>query len=383
MTTSPTRHNWISWGSALCFSAALCFAASPCASGQQPGVWKTGPQFQKQLDAPLSLTWSERQLADGLRSLSQSVGVAIFLDRRIDPSQSLELTAPNEPLQLVLAKIGGQVKARVTSVGACVYLGPAQTADNLSTVAALRRGEVAALPAEAKQRLLRSQAWQWSELAEPRQLLADLARQASVTVQNPEQIPHDLWPAQSLPPLPWVDRLSLLLAGFGLTFEIGGQGTLVRLVPLPATAALEKTYSTRGDAADLALQLRRIVPQAAIRTETGKLHVSASQDDHDKIERLLAGQSVKTVKPVKPGTGGGEKRYTLTVENQPAGAVLKTVAGALGKELKYDEALLEKLNTNVSFTVKDVPLDELLKKTLQPLGLAYRLDEKALEVIAP
>jgi hypothetical protein len=150
-----------------------------------------------------------------------------------------------------------------------------------------------------------------------------------------------LWPAQSLPPLPWVDRLSLLLVGFGLTFEIGGAGASIRLVPMPAIVVLEKSYSTRGDAADLAVQLRRIVPQAKIRTEAGKLHVAASQDDHEAIERLLAGQSVKTTKAVKPGTGGGEKRYTLTVENQPAGTVLKTVANSIGKELKYDEALLD------------------------------------------
>ena len=75
-------------------------------------MWKTGPQFRQQLDAKLSLTWSERQLREGLANLSQSTGIAIFLDRRIDPNQPIELSASEEPLQLVLAKIGGQAKAR-------------------------------------------------------------------------------------------------------------------------------------------------------------------------------------------------------------------------------------------------------------------------------
>ncbi len=368
----------------LALAVALSLAmAAICSIGyaQQTSVWKTGPALRQALDAKLSLTWSERQLRDGLANLSQSTQVAIFLDRRIDPSQTLELSAADEPLQLLLAKIGGQAKAGVAAIGPCVYLGPPETAAVLSTVAAMRRNEVSKLPADAKLRLLRTQAWQWSELAEPRQLLADLARQAGVNVQNAELIPHDLWPAQSLPPLPRVDRLSLLVAGFGLTFQIDAQGTAIRLVPLPESAALEKTYTTRGNAADLAVQLRRIVPLAQIRTEPGKLRVTASQDDHDKVERLLAGERVTTTKKVKPGAGGGEKRYTLTVENQPAGAVLKTVANSLGKELKYDEALLEKLKTNVSFTAKDVTLEELMKKTLTPLGLTYKLDEKALEIV--
>jgi len=371
------RFNRLTW------PAVVWFAACSIAAGQQTSAWKTGPQFRQQLDAPLSLTWSERQLRDGLANLAQLVDVAILLDRRIDPNQTLELSASGESLQLVLAKIAAPAKARVTAVGPCVYLGPPETAGKLATLAALRRQEASALPAEAKARLLRTQAWQWNELAEPRQLLVDLARQANVTTANPELLPHDLWPAQSLPPLPWVDRLSLLLAGFDLTFEIADQGKSIRLVAMPETAVLEKTYTTRADAVDLAAQLRRIVPEAKIRSEPGKLHVAASQDDHDKVERLLSGQPVRTTTTTKAGAGGGEKRYTLTVENQPAGAVLRTVANSLGKELKYDTAVLQKLKGTVTFTLKDATLDELLKKTLDPLGLTYKLDDAALEVVKP
>jgi hypothetical protein len=62
--------------------------------------------------------------------------------------------------------------------------------------------------------------------------------------------------------------------------------------------------------------------------------------------------------------------------------VLKTLATQLGKELKYDPALAEKLQTAVSLQVKEVALEELLDKTLGPLGLAYRLTEKNIEIVA-
>ena len=76
------------------------------------------------------------------------------------------------------------------------------------------------------------------------------------------------------------------------------------------------------------------------------------------------------------------KRYTLTVKGEPAGAVVKTIAAQLGKELRYDAAVGEKLQQTVSLEVREVSLEELLAKTLGPVGLTGRINETALEVIA-
>jgi hypothetical protein len=232
------------------------------------------------------------------------------------------------------------------------------------------------LPNEAKLRLLRTEAWKWDELAEPRNLLAELGKKANVTIVDAELVPHDLWPAADLPPMAWLDRLTLVLAGFGLTFEISDGGAAVRLVPIPEEVLVEKTYTPKGEAAAAAAQLRRILPEAKISIEGGKLIVAAVQDDHDQIQRLLSGQSVKTTTVTQ-----GEKRFSMTVENQAAGSVVKTVANQLGKEMKYDPQLVEKLQTKISLEVKDVTLDELLKRALEPLKLGYRIDDAALEVV--
>jgi len=360
--------------------ASLCLLAAP-ALGQNAGGWKTGAAFRRELENRITVTWSQRTsqptLRDAASSLSQSTGIAIFLDRRLDGEQSIELAVKNEPSQLLLAKLAAAAGAGQTTIDSVIYFGPAETAAKLATLAALRRQEAGQLPQAAKARLLRTQPWKWDELAEPRKLLADLAAQDSVTVENADIIPQDLWPAVSLPPLPWVDRLSLLLAGFGLTFEITNQGKTVRLVNLPQSAVLERTYTPHGVPESAAAELRRIVPAAEIRVEKGKLAVTASQEDHDKIERLLAGQSVRTITTVK---GGGEKRFFLTVEKKPAGAVVRQVATELGKELKFDTAALEKLKQEVNLSVKSATLDELLTATLKPLGLKYKVTESAIEV---
>jgi hypothetical protein len=193
----------------------------------------------------------------------------------------------------------------------------------------MRRQEAAKLAADARSRLLRAEAWQWEELSEPGALLSDLARRANVTVINAEAIGHDLWPAVRLPALPWTDRLTLLLAGFDLTFQLDQRGTSVRLVPIAAQVAVEKKAAPRN---------------------------------------------TKAVK-------AGEKRYSLQVSNQPAGNVARTVAETLGRELRYEPEVLEKLKQPVTFKVENVTLDELMKTALAPLGMTYRLTAEELAIV--
>ena len=114
------------------------------------------------------MTWPERPLRDGLASLSRNTGVCIFLDRRIDPDQNVELTVRDESVQRLLEQLADKTHAGVGMVGPVVYLGPPTIAGKLLTLAALRHKDAAALPNATKARLLKSQAWKWDELAEPR-----------------------------------------------------------------------------------------------------------------------------------------------------------------------------------------------------------------------
>jgi hypothetical protein len=345
---------------------------------QQPEKWKTGAALQHQLGEQAGVTWQDRGLRDGLVRLSQKYGVAIFLDRRIDPDQELTLVARDQSLEEVLRRISADAHAGIAIVGPVIYFGPPETASKLATLAALRRQDASKLSSDIKTRLLRADVWQSDELTQPRQLLDGLARQAGMTLENGDIIPFDLWPAVSLPPLAWTDRLSLLVAGFGLTYEIGDRGTSLRLVPQPTAVALEKIYTPRGNAASLAAQLGRVLPDAKIHTESQKLVVTASQEDHEKIDRLLSGQTIRTAKPAKKV---GEKLYTLHTGKEPAGEVVSSVAKSIGKKLEYDASVLNKLKSIVQIDQDNVTLEYLLETTLQPLGLTYRLTDESLEIV--
>ena len=365
--------NWLTRLTVTGFVGVLLVGARPALA--QPG-WKTGPALRKQLDTRLSLVWGQREVREALASLANSTGVAIFLDRRIDPSRTLDLSVTDEPLKTVLLRVAEQVEGGVSLVGSVVYVGPKETAGKLATLAALRRHSAGEFAATVKSAIVKSESLAWDELTEPRLLIVDVAKRAGVTIENAEAIPLDLWRAGEWPAMPWPERLTILLAGFDLTYEPAGPES-IRLVPIPRELEFEKSYTPRGAVERAAADLKRIAPAAKIAVEGKRLRVAASAEDHERIERLLSGESVTTTK-VTPG----QKRYTLTVENQPAGAVVKTIAGQLGKELTYDPAAVEKLQTKVSFTVKDVPLEELMARTLGPLGLTYRIEGPALVILA-
>lgn len=321
---------------------------------------------------------SERPLREGLASLSQAYGVAMLIDRRIDPDQPIKVSVHGQSLEEALRTLAHDAKSEIALLGSVVYFGPPEAAQIVATLAALRKQDAGYRGADAKIPLLRSAAMQWNELAQPRQILEELARQADVKFTNLEAVPFDLWSAVSLPPLAWVDRVTLVLIGFGLTFELDDRATSAQLVPTPNSPLIENRYTPRGPAAELAAQLRRVMPDTQIRVEKDQLIVAARQEDHDKIQRLLTGQSIKATRPTK---SGGDKQYSLKVPNQPAGNVIATVAKNIGKQPRFSPAVAEKLRQNVTFEVNEVSLGQLLDTTLKPLGLAYRLSEDVLEIV--
>jgi hypothetical protein len=368
----PTRPHPLTW-------AVICGFALAADSSQAEDAprWKIGGSFTSQLQERVDFECRE-PVREGLARLSQVYGVAVFLDRRIDPDQPIMVSVQAQPLEEALRTIAHQAKAEISLLGPVIFLGPVQPSRDLATLAALRRQDVGKRSTDAKTRFLRSSAMQWKELAQPRQLLEELGSQAGLRFENIDAVPFDLWPAVNLPPLPWVDRVTLVLIGFGLTFEIDERATSARVIPAPAAPQLENRYSPRGGATELAAQLRRVMPEAQIRVDKDQLIVAARQEDHDKIQRLLTGQSVKTTQPSK---SGGEKLYSLKVPNQPAGSVIQAVAKSIGKQPRYPPAVAEKLRQNVTFEVRDATLGYLLDTTLTPLGLTYRLSEDVLEVM--
>ncbi len=304
--------------------------------------WLSGSRFEQQMDSPIeSLHWGANPLRRALDSLARSQRVAVFLDRRIDPGQPIDFSVQNERLRDVIQRLAASLQIGVCCVGPVVYFGPRPTTDVLEEAIELRRSEIRRWPAAFAKRLLDARPTAWSELAEPRQLIQDLGQRSKLEIEGLERVPHDLWPAADLPALDFAEHMSLLLAGFGLTFQPIREAPRIRLVPLPV-------------AEDRVAESPKTQPQP-----------------HPAKKDRPSG------KPTPPGS---EVRYTLEVQNQPVGAVTQALASQLGLHVELDPKTQDRLDRRVSFQVKEATLEALLQALLEPAGLTYRLSDQGLTV---
>jgi hypothetical protein len=335
--------------------------------------WKTGPALARQLAAPLSITWASNPLRRAMSNLAASQEVAILLDRRLDPDRKLEFTADNLPLEQVLEQIAAKEQMGVSFVGPVVYFGPAATTRKLATLAVLRKEQAAAHP--SAKRLAATSPLAWNELDTPREIVERIARDAGVRLIDAEKIPHDLWPAASLPPLSAAEKLTLVLAGFDLAYELSPDGSAIRPIPLPESVSMERTFP--GAAARVE-RLRKDLPELRVRVEGTSVIASGRLEDLIAAGKVLRGETVAVPPVANPKA---RTVYTLAVDNKPIGGVLPALGKQLGLEVEFDPALSDQLGKLISFKVKDATLEELLAAAVGAAEMRYEMKDKKVKVL--
>jgi hypothetical protein len=345
----------------------------------------TNAQLAQRLERPVTVEWEGQRLAAALERLAEVHQIALWIDRRIDPATPIELSMSQQPLREVLSAIGAPHDWSFTTYHGVLYFGPRETASELATLRALARQTISKAPADRRAPLLTAEPWSFPRLSEPRQLLVQLARQARVELKGEELVPHDLWPARSLPPLPVVDRVVLLLAGFDLTCQLSADGSQLQIVPIKRPVHITSTYTisrARSAAVDAVL---KELPAAKATRAGQQLTLSALAEEHERVQLAIKGQPAPTpARPPLRSTDESQQRFTLKITNQPVGRVIDQLA----KQLKLDVEWPPELSTAsattrtalVSCDVRDADLDELLTAVLSPAGLSFERDGQKVRI---
>lgn len=373
---SPVPKRQIS-SSEFLFIALFLFAAT-CNSGlAEESHWLTAEQMQREIQKPtVALTWSGRPLRTALQNLSTRQRVAIWLDRRIDPTLEPEVSFETTALQQILYEVANPLGAELGFVGPVVYIGPVATATKLWTILELRREDARRLPANVRNVWSTPEPAQWSDLTTPRELLQAVAQETGCQLEGLDAIPHDLWASTSLPPLTVVERLTLILAGFDRTFQFEQDGKLIRIIPMPDRPVLQREYSPKGDLARFTSSLESRIPNARIERRGAKVSITGTAEDHDAVHRQLRGEPER-----RTPTGPSEIRYTIKVENQQIGVVLRTLNVKAQLQVNVETEVQAKLYDRVTFEVKDATLEQLLQAAFRGTGLAFELKGQQLRVM--
>jgi hypothetical protein len=186
-----------------------------------------------------------------------------------------------------------------------------------------------------------------------------------------------LWAAGDYPALSLGDRLTLLLVGFDLTYEISRDGTALRPVSIPAEVSVTREYSLGSLDETVIRQRIASTPEFRFEVRGKKLTVHGTIEVHDQIARAFRGEPLPRSEEPR-----GAKAYDLNVENQPAGAIIKLIAEREKLTITVSPEVADKLNNQrVSLDIRKASLQELLKRTLDPLGITYRLNGSNLELL--
>jgi hypothetical protein len=304
------------------------------------------------------------------------------VDRRVDPNRRISLNTEATSVDEALQSVAGAYSLGTSRVGRIRYLGPQRAAAQLRTVALIRGDEVAQLPASLRAGLERQRPLAWPRLAEPRGLVTSLVERLGWQPTRADLIPHDLWSAGSLPESSAVEQLTVLLIGFDLSFAVRADQRRLEIVPLePAT--IRRRYQLANHQPDAVALLRMELPDSRVLIEGKTAVVDARVEEHERLIALLRG---KTAAPRRrPPQRSTTQVYTLRVQEQPVGVVLRELAERLKWTIEIDESSIRaagrSLDARVSFAVEERNQDELLEAVLRPAGLDYRRDGERLRII--
>lgn len=253
------------------------------------------------------------------------MAIPVWIDRRIDRSRRVSIaTGPTTTLG-VLRVLAATADCDARPFERVVYIGPLEDAVRVAAIAEANR-------VHAPSSLLRRVETDWSRLTTPRAVAERIADDAGPRFANPESIPHDLLDKGDLPSMRGADVLTLLLLGCDLRW--------------------------------------RVDPR-----EAGQLLIEPLGDR----SQWAANDTPPDLTP-REGNDNANRRYTLRVRDQPAGAVLRQVANAVGKSLDSSEVEEDAMSRRVSFAVEDATLDELLAAIGEAAELAITATDDRISI---
>lgn len=312
-----------------CLILGLTAAAAAAGLGAEPTAasWLTGEPLRRALAEPIGVSWSGRTLGEALDSLARTQRISIVLDRRIDPNRTVEWSADGTPLGRLLEALAAKHDCGVAWIGPTAYVAPISTAAALPQVLAERNAEANAPSADIRTSFAARRSLMWNDLAEPRGVLEQLAAEARLRWTNLDVVPHDLLRGISTPPLSLVERLSLVAAGFGLTYSVDSSARTITLRPLPSASGTAPSAKPPHPAA-----------------------------------------------PVKAATG--VQVYTLKVQDVPLSKLVAVLRDKHGLKIRFDDEAIRRaglaIDKPTAVDVTQASLESLLDQAAAPLGLAAK-----------
>jgi len=351
-----------------------------------PSRSRTLARLSAVLEQPVAGNWKGASFRSLCRRLSSQHEISIIIDRRIDPDQSAEIATGDRTLRSAIDEIARTANASVTQLANCLVIAPPSAASRLRTLIAIRESEIPSAAAGGSLAVSRLKTEKktvgWNDLDEPADIAVAVARQFGLTISGAEKIPHELWVGAIIPEATAAEALSIILNQFDLTFEWANRGLGVRLLPIPATIAIARTYVLHGRAGEEILRtLRSRIEGLDAGVRNGNLVVRGTIEEHEIVAAALGRSRKSSRTPMKTKASAlplERQSYSLQVRNARLRDLLDELKDR-GIPLRFDAASLQKagidLNRKVSLDLNNLPARQFFNELFDPLGLKFHFDQ--------
>ena len=139
-------------------------------------AWLSNEALSEHNSLPISVMWRDAELKDRLMRFSQTQRVAIFLDRRIDPSTIINLTSNNVTTEQFLLEIAKQTDIGICQIENVYYLGPKKTANSLASTTESLLKAAGKFGKRTQIRWNKNESLRTESVVEPKQLLLEIAK---------------------------------------------------------------------------------------------------------------------------------------------------------------------------------------------------------------
>lgn len=361
----------------------LVLLASPVlAQLQSPDDrWISDPaELEQRLRAASRVTWSDTTLRDVLDSFSRTHRIALFLDRRVDPGQPVELDVDGvsvfETLQQVLDQCG---LCSAWLDGIC-YIATAEDVGRLMYQRASLQTALRGMPGQARRYWASDHRMQWPRLSVPAELAGEWFDESRCRWAAP--LPHDLWPAFAGPRARRLDQILLMTHGFDRPLRLDPDSGLLLVGDSPRVS-LDEPVPFRFRLPAVPAQRRREVARSVqqefssvdFRLDESALVATVRPEEIGQILRHMD----RVAYAVDPAGGGAvtepQNRVVTLQTRASRGAVLNSIARELDLQLQFDPAVRPVLEQQVELDVKRASYDELIRKTLAGTALVHEIGQ--------
>ena len=372
--------------STLCAAVMVVTTCSGDEGGRSQRLL-SGKNLIDALQQRRSLNASGQGLRRVVTDLQGNTGIAICLDRRINPSSLVDVTTQYVTTKTIMESLARtQSEVGVSFADQYVLIGPVRAVGRLRTLTELRRQDVQKLrntmAAERFRTLVETRNVSWPDLTEPRQLLVDAAKQAGVEIRNAEVVPHDLWAAADLPAVVFADLATMVLNQFDLTFEVSAAGVMT-IIPVPEVVVIERRHRIPSKSKDEVLaRWKAAVPDLDHMLKGLTATVFATVETHERLEELIGGNA----RTVVAASGLKSRLFTLKVQQAPFGILIEKLRKqgvSIRVEGRSGPELTEALQKTAAFDLTKSPSAEFFPKIFEGSGAKVTVTDDEVILMYP